>query len=76
MTLKNHWLDIVEKKKLHKEIDEVGLEVWSEDGTLGDLISSLTDLQVEFLMAMKIRDFFADADDYAFGIELIAEDNP
>ena len=76
MTLKNHWLDIAEKKKLFKAIDELGIETWSEDGTLGDLLAVLSDEQTEFLMEMKIRDFFADANEYAFGIELITPESP
>jgi hypothetical protein len=70
--MSNHWLQIADRKRLFKEIDETGLEVWGEDGTLGDLFASLNDEQTNFLMNMLVRDFMADPDDMSFGVELIA----
>ena len=75
MTLKNYWLDLLAKKRLYKEIDEIGLEVWAEDGNFGEFLELLNDEQSEFLMNMSIRDFFADSNDFSFGIELIAGDS-
>jgi hypothetical protein len=72
MSVSNHWLKCAKKKQLFKEIDEIGLEVWGEDGTLGDLFASLNDEQTDFLMNMLVRDFMADPDDMSFGVELIA----
>lgn len=73
MSLKNHWLNILDRKRLHKEIDAVGVEVWGENGTLGDFIAALNDEQADFIMNMQIRDFFTDSNELAFGIEIIAE---
>jgi hypothetical protein len=70
--MNNHWLSCLKKKQLFKEIDAIGVEVWTEDGTLGDLFAVLNDEQKEFLMNMLIRDFLADSTDMSFGIDLIA----
>lgn len=63
MSVVNHWLSCAKKKQLFKEIDEIGLEVWSEDGTLGEFFSSLNLEQTDFFMNMLIRDFMSDPDD-------------
>jgi hypothetical protein len=70
--MQNYWLNILDKKRLFKEVDEKGLEVWNEDRTLGDLFASLNDEQTDFLMNMKVRDFFSDSNEIAYGIELIS----
>lgn len=70
--MNNHWLDCAKKKQLYKEIDEIGMEIWSEDGTLADLIAALNDEQTDFLMSLKIRDFVGDVDEMSFGLEVIA----
>lgn len=70
--MNNHWLDQIRKKKMFKEIDEIAMEVWSEDGTLGDLIALLNDEQTDYLMGMMLSDFAADVDDFKFGFEVAA----
>lgn len=72
MSINNHWLQIADKKRLFKEIDSIGIEIWGEDGTLGDFFATLNDEQTNFFMNMLIRDFMADPDDMSFGVELIA----
>jgi len=72
MSAGNHWLNCANKKKLYKEIDEIAMDVWGEDGTLADLLAALNDEQTDFLMGMLIRDFVGDADEMSFGMELIA----
>jgi len=69
--VKNHWLDEAKYKKLFKELDEITMEIWGEDGTLADLINALDDEQTALLMGMKIKDSAADLDDYEFGLTLI-----
>jgi len=69
--MKNHWLDEAKYKKLFKEIDEVSMEIWGEDGTLADLINALDDEQTALLMGMKLKDCAADLDDYELGLTLI-----
>lgn len=70
--MNNHWLGISKRKKMFKEIDELAMEVWSEDGTFGDLLAVLSDEQTDFLMSMMISDFAADADEFKFGMEVVA----
>ena len=70
--MNNHWLQISDKKRLYKEIDELAMEVWSEDGTFGDLLSVLSTEQSDFLMGMLLKDFAGDPDDMSFGLDLIA----
>ncbi len=60
------------KKKLFKEVDELGLEVWDADGTLGDFINSLDSDQTDFFMNLLLRDFVSDSNEMSFGIELVA----
>ena len=57
---------------MFKEIDEIALDVWSEDGTLGDLIAALSDEQTNYLMSMMISDFATEPDDFKFGLEIMA----
>lgn len=70
--MNNHWLQLLKKKKMFKEIDEIAMEVWSEDGTLGDLFACLSDEQTDYLMSMMISDFVAEADEFKFGMEIQA----
>lgn len=70
--MKNHWLDATKKKTVFKEIDEIAMDVWSSDGTLGDLFAQLNDEQTDFLMNMMLKDIAGDADEFSFGIEVIA----
>ena len=69
--MKNHWLDEAKYKKMFKEIDEIAMETWGEDGTLADFINALDDEQTALLMGMKIKDAAADLDSYEFGLTLI-----
>lgn len=69
--MKNHWLDEAKYKKLFKEIDEIAMDVWGEDGTMADFINALSDEQAALFMGMKIKDTAADLDDYEFGLTLI-----
>jgi hypothetical protein len=70
--MNNHWLQSADKKRLYKEIDEIAMEVWGDDGTFADLLAALNDEQTDFLMNMLIKDFVGDPDDMSFGMELIA----
>lgn len=70
--MNNHWLQSADKKRLYKEIDEIAMEVWGDDGTFADLLADLNDEQTDFLMNMLIKDFVGDPDDMSFGLELIA----
>lgn len=70
--MNNHWLALGKKKRMFKEIDEIAMEVWSEDGTLGDLIALLNDEQVDYLMGMMLSDFVAHQDEFKFGFEVTA----
>lgn len=70
--MNNHWLALARKKKMFKEIDEIAMEVWGEDGTLGDLFAALSDEQTDYLMGMMISDLAADDDEFKFGLEIQA----
>lgn len=54
------------KKDLHKQIEELALDIWAEDGTLGELLSVLDDEQIQFLYNMKLKNFESDDDDLSF----------
>ena len=70
--MNNPWLDLAKRKKMFKQIDELAMEVWSEEGTLGDLLSVLNNEQMDFFMSMSLCDFVAETDEFKFGIEIIA----
>jgi hypothetical protein len=55
--MKNHWLGSAKKKKILSKIDDIAMEVWSEDGTFGDLYIQLSREQKNFLMSMVLSDF-------------------
>jgi len=59
------------KKDLHKEIDSLAMDVWSDDGTLGDLFALLTDEQTQLLFDMKLKTFESDDGDLSFVFEVI-----
>ena len=65
--MKNHWIDEKKYRAIFRELDEVMMEVWSEDGTLADLFNTLNDEQTVLFLGMKIRDCAADHDDYEMG---------
>jgi hypothetical protein len=59
------------KKDLHKQIDELAMDVWGSDGTLGDFIAMLNDEQNQFLFDMKLRNFESDDGDLSFVFDVI-----
>lgn len=69
--MKNHWLDEARYKRIFKEIDEIAMDTWGEDGTLADFINALNDEQAALFMGMKIGDCAADFDDYELGFTLV-----
>jgi len=68
--MKNHWLSSVKKKKLFRAVDDAGMEVWSSDGTLGELLKSLNREQLNFFLSLQLADFSCEIDDETFRIEL------
>jgi len=68
--MQNPWLSSAKNRQLFKEIDEIAMDVWADDGTLSDFFASLTDEQTDFIFSMKIKDFAADPDDMKMGFEL------
>ena len=72
IVMQNHWLGTAQSRQLMKEIDDVALDIWSQDGTLGDLFAALTDDHTDLLFAMKIKDFTSDQNNVTCGIELIS----
>jgi len=72
MTIQNHWLQSAQVKQLMKDIDEIAMAIWSQDGTLGDLFSALNDDHTDLLFSMKIKDFASDPNDMSCGIELVS----
>jgi len=59
------------KKDLHKQIDELAMDVWGSDGTLGDLLAMLNDEQTQFLFDMKLKNFESDDGDLSFVFKVI-----
>lgn len=68
--MNNHWLSSVRKKKLFRTIDDVGMEVWSSDGSFGDFLRSLSKEQKRFLFSMQLSDFVCEMNEETFRIEL------
>jgi hypothetical protein len=68
--MNNHWLSSGRKKKLFKSVDDVGMEVWSSDGTFEDFIKGLTREQKNFLFSMQLADFSCEINEETFRIEL------
>jgi len=68
--MNNHWLSTVKKKKMFRAIDDVGMEVWSSDGTFGELLKSLSKQQREFILLLQLSDFSCDLNEETFRIEL------
>ncbi len=69
--MQNHWLVTAQTKQLFKEIDEIAMDIWAQDGTLGDLFSALNDDHTDLLFSMKIKDFASDPNDFSCVIELV-----
>ena len=69
--MNNHWLSHVKKKKMLKAIDDIGMEVWSSDGTFGEFLRSLNKEQKSFLLSMHLSDFSCEVDEDAFRMELL-----
>lgn len=69
--LGNFWLDLKMKKDLHEQVDEIAMDVWGSDGTLGDLFALLNDEQTQFLFDMKLKEFESESDDLSFSFEVI-----
>jgi len=68
--MNNHWLSTVKKKKMFSSIDDVGMEVWSSDGNLGELLKSLSKQQRDFILSLQLSDFSCDINEETFRIEL------
>jgi hypothetical protein len=68
--MQNHWLSNARGKQLLKEIDEIAMDTWGDDGTLGDFFASLSDEQTDLLFEMKIKDFVCDPIDQSCAFEL------
>lgn len=67
----NFWLNLKMKKDLHQQIDELAMDVWGSDGTLGDLFAMLNDEQTQFLFDMKLKNFESDDGDLSFVFDVI-----
>lgn len=69
--LGNFWLGLKMKQDLHEQVDEIAMDVWGSDGTLGDLFALLNDEQTQFLADMKLKEFESETDDLSFIFEVI-----
>lgn len=69
--LGNFWLGLKMKQDLHEQVDEIAMDVWGSDGTLGDLFALLNDEQTQFLFDMKLKEFESETDDLSFTFEVI-----
>ena len=68
--MQNVWLQNAQVKQLMQEIDMIAMDIWSQDGTLGDLFSALNDDHTDLLFSMKIKDFSSDPTDNSCSIHL------
>ena len=55
---------------MFSSIDDVGMEVWSSDGNLGELLKSLSKQQRDFILSLQLSDFSCDINEETFRIEL------
>lgn len=67
----NHWLNKSKRKKTLSDIDDIGVEVWSDDGTFGDFFDKLTKEQKDFLMSLSLVDFVCDVNQDTITFELV-----
>jgi hypothetical protein len=56
----NHWLSKSKRKKILSDIDDIGMDVWGDDGTFGDFFNNLSQEQKDFLMSLSLSDFVCD----------------
>ena len=68
--MNNPWLQSAQTKQLMKEIDSIAMDIWSQDGTLGDLLSALNDDHTDLLFSMRLKDFESDPTDITCGFQL------
>lgn len=68
--MNNHWLTKSKRKKILNDIDDIGMEVWSNDGTFGDFFDKLTKEQKDFLMSLDFSDFVCDINRDVINIEI------
>lgn len=68
--MQNHWLNSAKVKQLFKEIDELAMDTWGVDGTLGDFFSMLNDEQSDLLFSMKIKSFDSDLNSMTCNFDL------
>lgn len=68
--MNNHWLAKSKIKKLLNDIDDIGTEVWSNDGSLKDFFDKLTKEQKDFFMSLDLSDFICDINQDLISIEL------
>jgi len=68
--MNNHWLTKSKRKKILNDIDDIGMEVWSNDGTFVDFFDKLTKEQKDFLMSLDFSDFVCDINRDVINIEL------
>jgi hypothetical protein len=68
--MQNPWLVSAANRQMFQEIDEIAMDVWSDDGTLGDLLASLTDDQTDMLFSLKLKSFASNPNDMSCEIEL------
>lgn len=68
--MNNHWLTKSKRKKILNDIDDIGMEIWSNDGTFGDFFDKLTKEQKDFLMSLDLSDFVCDINRDVINIEL------
>ena len=66
----NHWLIKSKRKILLNDIDDIGMEVWSNDGTFEDFFQKLTKEQKDFLMSLNLSDFVCDFNRDVITLEL------
>lgn len=70
--MNNHWLDLIEKKRMFREIDEIGMEMYATGMTFGDFLDILDEEQLEFLRSMSVNEWLTDFDEFAFAMDVKA----
>lgn len=70
VSVNNHWLSSVKKKRFFRAVDDIGMEVWSSDGTFGEFLKLLSREQRDILFAMQLADFSCEMKDETLRIEL------
>ena len=69
--MNNHWLNEAKYKRLFDEIDDLAMQISSEDGTMADFINAMSSEQSMLFLSMMVKDIEVDRDVFELRINAI-----